>query len=391
MKTDENLEPKLSDYASYVMPRAIAGTSTAIKYRLIAKLVMIIGTSLALAFVILLSFIILGKKPIDNHLVGFGLVFLLIICSAPVLILSNKFARLARSHEKDDEQEIIKDTRPPILYLRSFPDEEGSFMIERSFEENLVSVLNDFGPVVAVGNPKDTLPLPGAIRLYFHDDWQEKVSALMDISRLVVFNVGLTPGFLWELRTALDKFKEQRDKILLSFMSVGTPKRIEEFNQAIVDYPEFEPIRPIRRKAFFIYFDDDKRPHVIYAEPRTKKDLSALLSEDLSEPYNPLYIAAYLQPVLQRLSGSDEPVRPPNTRRIILVILLYVIAAALLLMKCSGIICNKEESEWVGIGSVLSSVETQPIIQEYESKGWTYKGTGGTPDNRYLIFTRCKE
>ncbi|MEJ8653583.1 hypothetical protein WKI65_37450 [Streptomyces sp. MS1.AVA.3] len=60
-----------------------------------------------------------------------------------------------------------------------------------------------FGRVVAVGQPGERLPLPGADRFYLPlDDWQPVVSDLIGRARLVILIAGTGPGTLWELTEA---------------------------------------------------------------------------------------------------------------------------------------------------------------------------------------------
>lgn len=136
---------------------------------------------------------------------------------------------------------LERDRRPPILYLRSFVDDE-KVMARRSpsvgasggvaggaaaglitallgtsagayetQEEELTKVLEHFGPVVAVGDPSEDLPDLGAARVYFDDRWQDNVMSLMQRSLIVVFRVGAkTPGFWWEVERVLQLLPPER-------------------------------------------------------------------------------------------------------------------------------------------------------------------------------------
>jgi hypothetical protein len=123
---------------------------------------------------------------------------------------------------------LQQDTRPPVLYLRSFLDDEivtqrsapstqggalGDVMgaavglalgraagAHRTQEEDLVKALADLGPCIAVGDPSETLPDLGASRIYLNDEWQLHVAGLMTRSQLIVFRMGSqSPGFWWEV------------------------------------------------------------------------------------------------------------------------------------------------------------------------------------------------
>lgn len=108
------------------------------------------------------------------------------------------------------------DTRPIVLYLRSFQDDSriklwartanGRILPERlvriPFEEVATDHLWGYGPVLAIGNPRaksKRAPL-GAAREYVEDSsWQQKVIELMQDAAMIVVIAGGTAGLVWEL------------------------------------------------------------------------------------------------------------------------------------------------------------------------------------------------
>ena len=138
------------------------------------------------------------------------------------------FSRRHLAPSADEAQRA--DPRPPILYLRSFVDDEtavvddGGFKLWGRFlsllgvpnpEQEMAIVLKQAGPVVAIGRPGEKLPQLGAARLYVSNDrWQAEVLDLMSRARLVVIRIGATPGVRWEIDQALDRVP--RDRIVLS-------------------------------------------------------------------------------------------------------------------------------------------------------------------------------
>ena len=86
------------------------------------------------------------------------------------------------------------DARAPILFLRAFGDDQVALPPPRlpllgylydlgnrntSLDVMLLEEATDYGPVVALGNPKDPVPPYGAARGYFTDEsWQEAVRRL---------------------------------------------------------------------------------------------------------------------------------------------------------------------------------------------------------------------
>ncbi|MFD8782136.1 hypothetical protein [Kitasatospora sp. NPDC059599] len=75
---------------------------------------------------------------------------------------------------------LLRDGREPVLYLRSFEDDEIAAQIEDGAdfniytrEEQFVGGLGVFGPVITVGQPAEPLPRLGAARFYLPpDDWK---------------------------------------------------------------------------------------------------------------------------------------------------------------------------------------------------------------------------
>ncbi len=149
------------------------------------------------------------------------------IAGSALFLLSWRLWRRSRQHDAPSADEAMAlDPRPPVLYLRSFRDDDetqvddaGSALMRRymqllrppSPEQEMADVLGRVGPVVAIGKPGEPLPQLGAARLYVdHDQWQGRVMALMAKARLVVVRVGASPGVLWEIEQALAHLPRQR-------------------------------------------------------------------------------------------------------------------------------------------------------------------------------------
>jgi hypothetical protein len=116
---------------------------------------------------------------------------------------------------------MLRDTRPTVLYLRSFGDDGLKLwtatlgrlsFIERftpvrfdAFEEVLARHLSYIGPVIALNPPGTGLsPLGAARETLDSADWRSTIAAWMDKSALIVFVAPpgqVTPGLLWELET----------------------------------------------------------------------------------------------------------------------------------------------------------------------------------------------
>src|SRR5205085_4609358 len=91
-----------------------------------------------------------------------------------------------RSLRARDAREVMgQDSRPPILYLRSFGDDK-----DPTCEDDLKSIVKAVGPFIAIGRPGERLQTPGADRMYVGDEWQEVVTGLMREARLIIVRIG---------------------------------------------------------------------------------------------------------------------------------------------------------------------------------------------------------
>lgn len=108
-----------------------------------------------------------------------------------------------------------------VLYLRSFHDdsmmrrmdrvsneekEDPFFSIIQSGltqEEQIVSVLREIGPVLALGRPGEKLPETGATRTYRPEyEWQADVLDMMFRANFIFFSLGPGEGLAWEIAQA---------------------------------------------------------------------------------------------------------------------------------------------------------------------------------------------
>ena len=100
------------------------------------------------------------------------------------------------------DEKMATDPRAPILYLRSFENDEDV----SSYEQTLAAILEEVGPFVAIGRPGDKLPPLGASRRYIAgDDWQSHVIDLMNRSAAVILVAGKTEGLAWEMSQCLQR------------------------------------------------------------------------------------------------------------------------------------------------------------------------------------------
>ena len=96
-----------------------------------------------------------------------------------------------------------KDSRPTVLYLRSFEHddlmEDSDSAFRRGADEQLLSAMNFLGPVISIGKPTEKIPRLGAARIKMKTaDWQAQARELMERSQLLILRSGFTEELLWE-------------------------------------------------------------------------------------------------------------------------------------------------------------------------------------------------
>lgn len=131
----------------------------------------------------------------------------------------------AQRHRYNAYQKLCTVGRAPVLYLRPFSFDhlhELPLEVARKVDERLAEQYEQYGPVIAVGEPNDKGPMPGPVRLYFDDDtWRAGVIYLMSISRFVIIQAGISQGVLWELGIARRLLEPE--KLIISVADASNP------------------------------------------------------------------------------------------------------------------------------------------------------------------------
>ncbi len=128
--------------------------------------------------------------------------------------------------------QIIEDDKADILYLRAFRSDPS--IIGQTFksllrphlmsgmyteEEQLREALKPIGDMVAIGQPGESLPKPGAARMYASDDeWKQVVTDQMKAARLVIIRAGSGRGLFWEFQQAVKVVPPE--KLLILFFQM---------------------------------------------------------------------------------------------------------------------------------------------------------------------------
>jgi hypothetical protein len=128
---------------------------------------------------------------------------------------------------------LAADQRQPILFLRAFVDdprlvvrptlEQVVKLVDFSVETRLANHFMDFGPFIAVGSPREKVPVPGAARVQLSDEhWQQWVTERIRASAVVVMYAGVTHWVGWELTQVVEA--DMTGKLVLLFPSPVAPK-----------------------------------------------------------------------------------------------------------------------------------------------------------------------
>ena len=153
---------------------------------------------------------------INNAILGLVIYFFMTFVGAFLYWRGRQYAAKAVT------EKVISDSKPDVLYLRAFQTDP-SFLATMNFlsgwlteEEQLSEVLQPFGDLVAIGKPGETLPTPGAARLYTSNaEWEKVVTDRMQTARLVVIRAGTSGGLLWELKEVVQVVNPKKLLILI--------------------------------------------------------------------------------------------------------------------------------------------------------------------------------
>ena len=209
-----------------------------------------------------------------STLVGVSLIWLLI-----VLLIRKRLFKYIRS-PGEDVAKLSNDSRPHILYLRSFQDDLLAIQFKRSLwgthEEILASVLDDIGPTVCLPHPgaRGQQPL-GIVRVNVTEkDWQSTVMRFMSTAQLVILNVPryTSEAIDWEIEAAIKSANPER--LVFAFCAwhirgkfVDTDyMRFREKMLRFLPYPLPEvdsSFESFLNPPLFLYFESDWTPRLI--------------------------------------------------------------------------------------------------------------------------------
>lgn len=181
---------------------------------------LIAGLNLGLLAVLAAPFAVFSASEgsgnfVNGMLAAGGFIGLLVLNAAGLGALLNRFAsaQATRLYQKARDW----DSRPPVVFLRAFDQDAKKLKAlardplvkfpagcgeSRTMDELLLESASVYGPVIAIGDPRDPTPPLGAARIFVQgpgNEWQNVVTQLLGASNVVVMCPSTSEGVKWEL------------------------------------------------------------------------------------------------------------------------------------------------------------------------------------------------
>lgn len=237
-------------------------------------------------------------------------------------------------------QRVISDSKPDVLYLRAFGTDP-SFLATMNVwsgwlteEEQLGEVLQPFGDLVAIGKPGETLPTPGAARLYASDaEWKKVVTDQMQSARLIAIRAGTSGGLLWELKEVVQVVNPKKLLILILHMRKKDYESFKKEADQIFNttFPKFHDLKRFGTISGFVRFSSDWRPKFL--------PFRARFSWEFYKPYRACFTFT-LRPVFEEYGLEWKP--PPRGWKFLAGFLLFVFVLSLIQT------CNRKPTFKIG-------------------------------------------
>lgn len=250
------------------------------------------------------------------------------------------FERGKQHLSPDAEEAMRSDPRAPVVYLRSFEDDDSP----NNLEWALCDVMDDVGPFVAIGRPGDTIPPLGASRAYIKDkNWKNYVTGLLDRSALVVLLAGRTAGLKWELGQCGRRIDPERVVVLI-------PKEREAYEQfrtnvqdsgIPIDLPPYPAENTARHKAGeicgLVHFDKDWRGSFIPFERALLKGSSHEFASSANRAGDRLRLA-----LQSPAAAAGLAIKAPKTNVLLIGLLMFAGLALAAFIVLGGLIMTGE-------------------------------------------------
>jgi hypothetical protein len=178
-----------------------------------------------------------------------------------------------------DWDELARDPRPPIVYLRPF-DVDGAEqvtawtghvrmrlfrrMIETTYEQRVARAVARVGPLVAIADPSDELLEIGATRYRAAEwEWQHRVAEITERACAIILHAGVSDGLAWEIEHVVALGSPERVIVALPLdAQPGRPAKEDRYFEFVRKFWELFPrgLPDEVGNSTFLYFDADWTP-----------------------------------------------------------------------------------------------------------------------------------
>ena len=275
-----------------------------------------------------------------------GLLYLIGLLTLPMFLVGVfLFWRGRQYAARVTAENVLAKSGSRVLYLRPFRSDTStlryvfSSLLTKQMlsgleteEEQLRDVLQPFGDVIAIGHPGESLPKPGAARLYAsNEEWKDVVKGQMMGARLIVIRAGIGEGLLWELKEAIEVVDPQKLLILALLMK---RKQYEAFRDKIepifrISLPRSDKLRrSFGRVSGFFTFSTNW-------EPRFLPLRGPYFRTSAYKPYRRLFRFA-LKPIFES-SGVEWQAPPVSVSKVFATAILSLLGMLVLVFLYSGV------------------------------------------------------
>lgn len=186
-------------------------------------------------------------EDIFSNLISYMLAMIMFFLIWGALRIMMRIPQLLR---KNAESVLESDEDPPVIFLRSFQDDNVKVDIasdpvdpeteELSLKEYgkidlevlLTSEAEKIGPFVAIGEPGERIPCPGAFRAYFTDEeWQPAIQKWVNKARVILVFAGMTKMVAWEISKLVNQ--NLLEKTIIMFPLIQKKRRWNVISEAL--------------------------------------------------------------------------------------------------------------------------------------------------------------
>jgi len=217
------------------------------------------------------------------------------LLAANVFGAGNIVARRADANATALYQNVREwDARAPITFLRSFNQDDDRLPVtggdafarwpagisrSRTLDELLLEHGSPYGPVIAIGDPRDPVPPLGAARVFVPErgnGWQDVVRGLVDASKCVVMCPNTGRGVQWEL-DLIASSTARLNVIFLASPELTRADTLALFQRLVPDMPEIAA----NQTPIAAYAEQGRNWRVLTAKTLTLNAYTAALNTSL--------------------------------------------------------------------------------------------------------------